>query len=59
MASNMPHKYTVQYDHSNYETTTNVIIIKMNTKWNKKLKTVLTLVKDEQCMYHTENNFRL
>jgi len=22
MASNMPHKYTVQYDHSNYETTT-------------------------------------
>ena len=59
MASNMPHKYTVQYDHSNYETTTNVIIIKMNTKWNKKFKTVLTLVKDEQCMYHTENNFRL
>ena len=25
MASNMPHKYTVQYDHSSYETTTNII----------------------------------
>ena len=25
MASDMPHKYTVQYDHSNYETITNII----------------------------------
>ena len=25
MASEIPHKYTVQYDHSNYETTTNIM----------------------------------
>ena len=24
MASDMPHRYTVQYDHNNYETTTNI-----------------------------------
>ena len=41
MASNMPHKCTVQYNHSNTEQYKHH---KLNTKYDKKLKTVLKMV---------------
>jgi len=42
MASSMPRIYTVQYDHNNYKTTTNIIRRTQNRI--KSLKAVLKMV---------------